>query len=253
MTRLIIAGATGQTGGAAFAAAGADHTFDVIGGLAGPGEEDIARKIFSSFDDISDADVLVDFTIPDVAASVIPAAAARGMAVVSGTTGLTDQQEKVINEAAKTVPIVRSGNFSLGVNMLLALVQQAASKLEGYDIEVTEAHHRRKIDSPSGTALMLGEAAAQGINATLHERGVFTRHGQVGPRKKGEIGFSVIRGGGVPGDHTVGFYSDHEVVEISHRAMDRRLFAEGALHAAKWVKSQKPGLYTMRDVLGLDG
>lgn len=251
MLRLLVAGATGQTGGAAFRQAAEDTGIDLVGGIAGS-PTDEAMPIFGDLKDAPDADVLIDFTTADAAPDLIREAASRGMAVVSGTTGLSDEQEAVVREAAKSVPIVRSGNFSVGINMLLSLVEQAARSLDGFDIEITETHHRRKIDAPSGTALMLGEAAARGIGSTLHDRGVFGRAGKAGPRKDGEIGISAVRGGGVYGDHTVSFFSENEMIGISHRAMDRGLFAQGALTAAKWVEGKAPGIYSMRDVLGLD-
>ncbi|MEM9421782.1 MAG: 4-hydroxy-tetrahydrodipicolinate reductase, partial [Pseudomonadota bacterium] len=161
-------------------------------------------------------------------------------------------QQAVLQQAALSVPVVQSGNFSLGVNLLMALVEKTAAKLNEFDIEVTEVHHRRKVDAPSGTALMLGEAAAHGRGTSLSERGVFTRHGQVGPRSPEEIGFSVVRGGGVYGDHDVSFMSDDEVITLSHRALSRTLFAQGAIRAARWVVGRPPGLYSMRDVLEID-
>ncbi len=204
------------------------------------------------FDDVasaSSAEVLVDFTAPAATVGFAPACAARGVALVTGTTGLDADEQAAVRAAADTVPVVQAGNFSLGINLLMALVEQAAQRLSDYDIEILEAHHRRKIDAPSGTALMLGEAAARGANVSLSERAVFERYGQVGPRKEGEIGFSVLRGGGVHGDHDVSFLSEEEIVTLSHRAMDRALFARGALAAARWVVGKPPGLYTMRDVL----
>ena len=252
MLRLLVAGATGQTGGAAFRQAAEDDTIDLVGGLAGSSADDGTIPIFGDISHAPEADVLIDFTTADAAPDLIKEAASRGMAVVSGTTGLSDEQEAVVREAAKSVPIVRSGNFSVGINMLLSLVEQAARSLDGFDIEITETHHRRKIDAPSGTALMLGEAAARGIGSTLHDRGIFGRAGKAGPRKDGEIGISAVRGGGVYGDHTVSFFSENEMIGISHRAMDRGLFAQGALTAAKWVEGKAPGIYSMRDVLGLD-
>lgn len=249
MIRLVVAGANGQTGGAVFSAAEKDKQLNLVGGIAE--QEDKARKIYTLLSDVPDADVLIDFTTADAASSLIRQASEKGLAVVSGTTGLSDKQEEAVRQASETVPVVRSGNFSLGVNMLLALVEQAAAKLDGFDIEVTETHHRRKVDAPSGTALMLGKAAAKGRQTDLSANGVFARHGQTGVRAKEDIGFSVIRGGGVPGDHTVSYLSESEIVTISHRALDRRLFAEGALKAAQWVHGKSPGLYSMKDVLGL--
>jgi 4-hydroxy-tetrahydrodipicolinate reductase len=171
---------------------------------------------------------------------------------VIGSTGLDAAQEAEIARAAGRVAIVRSGNFSLGVNLLLGLVQQAARTLppRDYDIEVFEAHHRRKADAPSGTALMLGEAAAKARYAELADVAARGRDGLTGPRREGDIGFSVMRGGGIVGEHSVVFAADDEIVTLSHSARDRRLFARGALAAAVWAAGKPPGLYTMADVLG---
>ena len=155
-------------------------------------------------------------------------------------------------EHAKRIAIVRSGNFSLGVNVLAALVEQAAARLgAGWDIEITEAHHRRKIDAPSGTALLLGEAAAHGRNAPLSELRLKPYDGVTGERPEGRIGFSVIRGGGIVGEHDVRFVAEREALTLSHTAFDRAVFADGALAAAAWAADKPPGLYSMRDVLGL--
>ena len=251
--RVIVAGAAGQTGGAVARAAEASKAHEFVVGVdrvvaMGGGD---GLPSLRSVADAPEADVVIDFTVPDAAVEVADQAADRGFALVTGTTGLNDDQQAAIKKASEIIPVVQSGNYSLGVNLLMALVQQAAAKLPGFDVEVTEAHHRRKVDAPSGTALMLGEAAAHGRGTSLEERGLFTRHGQVGPRTDEEIGFSVIRGGGVFGDHDVAFMSDDEVITLSHRALSRTLFAQGALHAARWVVGKSPGLYSMRDVLEL--
>lgn len=252
MIKLIIAGATGHTGSAVAKAAQGSSEFDVVTGvgraISMAGDVPTVRHVR----DAPEADVVVDFTAPDVCVDVVCDCLGKGLPLVTGTTGLNDQQQEVLREASGHIPVVQSGNFSLGVNLLMALVEKASGVLDGFDIEVSEAHHRRKVDSPSGTALMLGEAAARGRHTALMERAVFSRYGQVGPRKDGEIGFSVIRGGGVVGDHDVSFLAESEVITLSHRALDRGLFAQGALAAAKWLKDQPPGLYTMRDVLALD-
>lgn len=202
------------------------------------------------------ADVAVDFTAPEASAALAEACAARGgPALVIGTTGLDAGQEERIARAAERVAVVRSGNFSLGVNLLLGLVRQAAAALpaRGYDLEIFEAHHRRKVDAPSGTALMLGEAAAAGRGVTLAEAAVRGRDGLTGPRPEGAIGFSVLRGGGIVGEHSVVLAAEDEVLTLSHSARDRSLFARGALAAAAWVAGRPPGLYGMSDVLGLEG
>jgi 4-hydroxy-tetrahydrodipicolinate reductase len=175
--------------------------------------------------------------------------------LVIGSTGFDAAQLAAIAEASKRVAILRAANFSLGVNMLLGLVEQAARALgpEAYDIEIFEAHHRRKVDAPSGTALMLGEAAARGRGVALETVAKRARDGIAGPRDAGEIGFSVLRGGGIVGEHAVSFAAEDEILTLSHSARDRSLFARGALAAARWLAGRPPGEYDMRDVLGLSG
>ncbi len=170
-----------------------------------------------------------------------------------GSTGFSQADSAAVREAAARVPIVKSGNFSLGVNLLLGLARQAARSLPAadYDIEVFEAHHRRKVDAPSGTALMLGEAAAQGRGVELADVSERGRDGMTGARKPGAIGFSVVRGGGIVGEHSVLFAAEDEIITLSHSARDRSLFARGALEAARWVAGRPPGLYDMMDVLGM--
>lgn len=203
--------------------------------------------------DLSLCDVIIDFSTPDASVELAQACAARGgPALVIGSTGLSPEQDAEILKAAETVAIVRSGNFSLGVNILIGLVEHAALRLDArdWDIEITEAHHRRKVDAPSGTALMLGEAAASGRNEDLNDVRAAPWDGITGTRESGKIGFSSIRAGGIIGDHTVLFASDDEVLTLSHSAIDRSLFARGAVAAAAWVRNRKPGLYDMQDVLG---
>lgn len=201
------------------------------------------------------ADVVIDFTTPAASAALARDAAARGVALVVGSTGFAEPDLRHIAEAAGKVAIVRAGNFSLGLNMLLGLVEQAARALpaDAYDIEVFEAHHRRKVDAPSGTALMLGEAAARGRNMELARIARHDRHGITGERPVGEIGFSVQRGGGVVGEHSVSFVAEDEILTLSHSARDRGLFARGAAAAARWVAGRPPGEYDMLDVLGFRG
>ena len=199
------------------------------------------------------ADVIVDFTAPQASAALAQACAARGgPALVIGSTGFEARELAAIAEAARFIPIVRAGNFSLGVNMLMGLVEQAARALgpEAYDIEIFEAHHRRKVDAPAGTALMLGQAAAAGRGVDLAEVSRRGRDGITGPRVPGEIGFTVMRGGGIVGEHSVSFVSEDETLTLSHSARSRGLFAGGALAAARWVAGQTPGEYDMGDVLG---
>ena len=200
------------------------------------------------------ADVVIDFTTPTASVALAQACAQRGgPALVIGSTGLSEADLAVIAQAAKTIPIVQTGNVSLGVNMLMGLVAQTSRALSAadYDIEVFEAHHRRKVDAPSGTALMLGQAAAMGRNVDLKDVEVRARDGVTGPRRTGDIGFSVQRGGDVIGEHSVTFAADDEILTLSHSARDRSLFARGAVQAARWVVGKPPGHYDMQDVLGM--
>jgi 4-hydroxy-tetrahydrodipicolinate reductase len=202
---------------------------------------------------IATADAIIDFTSPSasVAFSIL-AAQARAIHIV-GTTGLQAAHMEALKAAARHTVVMQSGNMSLGVNLLSVLVEQAARSLaaSGWDIEIAEMHHRHKVDAPSGTALMLGQAAAAGRGVDLEESSVRVRDGHTGPRPEGAIGFATLRGGSVVGEHSVLFAGEGETVELAHRAIDRSIFARGALHAAMWGRDKKPGLYTMRDVLGL--
>lgn len=205
---------------------------------------------------IAACDVVVDFTTPAASTELATLAAERGApALVIGATGATPEQEAVFAEAARRIPVVYSGNYSLGVNLLMGLVEQAARSLSAvaYDIEVAEAHHRRKVDAPSGTALMLGEAAARGRGVQLAKVAQRGRDGITGARHVGDIGFSVVRGGGIFGEHEVIFAAEDEVLRLSHQALSRDLFARGALEAARWLKGRPAGLYDMQNVLGLKG
>ena len=196
--------------------------------------------------------MVIDFTTPDASAALAAQAAERGVALVVGSTGLGEAHLAAIAEASRRIAIVRAGNLSLGVNMLLGFVRQAARALpaEAYDIEVFEAHHRRKVDAPSGAALMLGEAAAAGRGTDLRKVGRRARDGITGARPVGEIGFSVLRGGGIVGEHSVTFAAEDEILTLSHSARDRSLFARGGVAAARWVAGRAAGEYDMQDVLG---
>ncbi len=198
----------------------------------------------------SGADVWIDFTSP--AATLAALAQTQARAAIVGATGFSPEQHAPIAAAAQRIAIVRSGNFSLGITVLAALVRQAAQKLGvAWDIEITEAHHRRKLDAPSGTALLLGEVAAHGRGKSLGELRLSARDGATGERPEGGIGFSVIRGGAIVGAHDVAFLAEREMITLSHQAFDRALFADGALAAALWVADKPPGLYSMNDVLDL--
>jgi 4-hydroxy-tetrahydrodipicolinate reductase len=198
-------------------------------------------------------DGLIDFTVPAATVSLVRHTAKARAIHVIGTTGIDEGGERAIAEAAKTARIVKSGNMSLGVNLLAALVTKVAASLgEEFDIEILEMHHRHKIDAPSGTALLLGDAAAKGRNIDLKARSVRSRDGHTGARRSGDIGFATLRGGSVVGEHTVMFAGPAERIELSHRAESRDIFARGAVRAALWAARQGPGLYSMRDVLGLE-
>lgn len=203
--------------------------------------------------DLSLCDVIIDFSTADASVELAQICAARGgPALVIGSTGLTPDQDAEILKAAEKIAIVRSGNFSLGLNILIGLVEHAAQRLDSqdWDIEILETHHRRKVDAPSGTALMLGEAAANGRDVDLDAVRAAPWDGITGEREAGKIGFASLRAGGVIGEHTVLFASDDETVTLSHSAIDRSLFAKGAVAAAAWVRTRPPGLYDMQDVLG---
>jgi 4-hydroxy-tetrahydrodipicolinate reductase len=199
-----------------------------------------------------DADAIIDFSSPAATVELSALAAQARIAHVIGTTGLSEDDLRRIRAAARHAPIVRSGNMSLGVNLLAALTRTASAALDdSYDIEIIEMHHRMKVDAPSGTALMLGEAAAEGRNLSLRTHTAAPREGITGPRKKGEIGFASLRGGAVVGEHSVIFAGEGERLVLTHHAEDRGVFAYGALKAVRWAQKQKPGLYSMADVLGL--
>jgi len=203
--------------------------------------------------DLKLCDVIIDFSTPEASVALARACAeADGPALVIGSTGLSPEQLAEIEAAADKIAIVMSGNFSLGVNILIGLVEHAALRLDArdWDIEVLETHHRRKVDAPSGTALMLGEAAANGRGRDLEDLKTAPYDGITGPREPGKIGFASLRAGGVIGEHTVMFASEDEMLTLSHSAIDRSLFAKGAVAAAAWVRNRRPGLYDMQDVLG---
>lgn len=200
------------------------------------------------------ADAVIDFTVPAATRTHATFAGKTGTAYVVGTTGLEADDLKLIETAAETAPVIYAANFSVGVNVLLALTERLAATLgaDAFDIEVLEMHHRHKVDAPSGTALALGEAAARGRGVPLDQVSRLSREGQTGARPEGEIGFATLRGGEVVGDHTVMFAGGAERIELNHKAASRAIFAKGAVRAARWLDGKGPGLYAMSDVLGLD-
>jgi len=242
MTRIGIIGSEGRMGRAladAIAAAGCT----LSGGIDKGG--DPAALAGAS-------ELLIDFSSPHALEANLDAAGSAGVPILIGTTGLEERHHWLIDHAADRVAVLQTGNTSLGVNMLAFLVEEAARRLgEDWDIEIVETHHRMKVDAPSGTALLLGEAAAKGRSITLAEQSERGRDGITGARGTGTIGFASLRGGSVAGDHTVHFLADNERIALSHMAENRLIFARGAVKAALWLKEQNPGRYTMREVLGL--
>ncbi|MBI1260210.1 MAG: 4-hydroxy-tetrahydrodipicolinate reductase [Rhizobiales bacterium] len=233
-------------------AAGSPHLGEDLGLMAGLPE---ALGIVASDDAlaiIKDADALVDFSVPAASLEFAALTAQARIVHVIGTTGFAAADEARIEAAARHATIVKAGNMSLGVNLLAALVRQAARALDAsWDIEIVEMHHRHKVDAPSGTALLLGQAAAEGRSITLSENSERGRDGQTGARAEGAIGFASLRGGSVIGDHEVIFASESERITLGHIAEDRAIFARGALKAALWGQGKGPGLFNMADVLGL--
>lgn len=222
--------------------AGELASLEVLGVAVG---ED-APELFARIDGV------LDFTTPEASVSAAALAAQARIVHVIGTTGFAADDETKLGAAAHGATIVKSGNMSLGVNLLAALAEKAARALgPDFDIEIVEMHHKHKVDAPSGTALLFGAAAAAGRNIALSEHAIMSREGRTGVRPQGAIGFAALRGGSVVGDHTVIFAGDGERIELTHRAEDRRIFAQGAIKAALWGQGRAPGLYSMRDVLGL--
>ncbi|MEJ2603380.1 MAG: 4-hydroxy-tetrahydrodipicolinate reductase [Gammaproteobacteria bacterium] len=201
---------------------------------------------------LHNADVAIDFSLPSATPAVLDAVGRVGVPLVCGVTGLGEAQRAQMAAVAGRVPLVYDRNMSVGVQLLNFLAAQAAERLgSDYDAEILEAHHRAKRDAPSGTALMLGETIAAARGETLADRAVYERHGESGPRQQGTIGFSVVRGGAIVGEHTVLFAGNHDRLSLVHQAQDRAAFAAGAVVAARWVRSRPPGMYGMADVLGI--
>jgi 4-hydroxy-tetrahydrodipicolinate reductase len=264
--RLVVAGAGGRMGrtlvkaiadNKSFALAGAleDERSPLIGWDAGTlaGTPENGVKLTGDAAALIDkADGIVDFTAPVASVRFAELASKAGKIHVIGTTGLSAADEAKIKSAAGKAVIVKSGNMSLGVNLLAALTRRVAKTLDqSFDVEILEMHHNQKVDAPSGTALMLGRAAAEGRGIDFDKHKMMSREGHTGARKAGDIGFASLRGGSVVGEHSVIFAGHAERLELTHKAEDRMIFAHGALHAAAWARGQKPGLYSMIDVLGL--
>jgi 4-hydroxy-tetrahydrodipicolinate reductase len=242
-TRILVVGSKGRMGEALKRLATHDPRLQLVGGI------DQGDNVF---DYIDRCDVIIEFAHHSLSASLAKMAAKHGKALVIGTTGHAVPERKAIEAAAKKIAIVFAPNFSVGVNLLFYLTQLAAETLgENFDQEIVEMHHRHKLDAPSGTARHLAEILAKAAGGSYEELTMHGRHGDVGERPKRIIGMHALRGGDVVGDHTVHFANTGERIELTHRASSRDTFASGALRAAQWVRTQKPGLYSMHDVLGL--
>lgn len=267
MVRIAVAGAAGRMGkmlveaislnadatlGAALEVASSPALGRDAGLEAGIGE--LGVKITSELGAMVESfDVLIDFTAPAVTAANAGFCAEHGKQIVIGTTGFDEMQEQAVLAATSSIGMCKASNYSTGVNVCFNLLRKASAILgDDYDVEIVEAHHRHKVDSPSGTALSMGEAVAEGLGRNLKEVAIYGREGQVGARPDKEIGFATVRGGDVVGDHTVMFLADGERVEISHKATSRMSFARGAVRAAVWLSTRDAGLYSMEDVLGLE-
>jgi 4-hydroxy-tetrahydrodipicolinate reductase len=255
ITRVAIIGAAGRMGRELCRAALETDGIELIGGTEGPEAPGLGADLGELFgtgklgialteDPPEEAEVLIEFTVPEATVGHL----SYRKPVVIGTTGFREEQLAQVEEASKDVPIVLAPNMSVGVNLLREVVRELSGKLAGYDVEVVETHHRYKKDAPSGTALLLARAAAEGRGQDLDEVAVYGREG-VAPREEGEIGVHALRGGAVVGEHRLIFYSEGEEVEVVHRALSRRTFADGAMRAAKFVAAAKPGLYSMHDML----
>lgn len=264
--RLIVTGAAGRMGETLIRAIADTKGVVLAGALERPGAPEIGadageiagigRLGVPVGDDplplLANADGVVDFTAPAATVAFSELAAQARIVHVIGTTGLTPDDLARIEAAGRHAAIVRSGNMSLGINLLAAFTKRVAAALDAdFDIEIVEMHHRHKVDAPSGTALMLGEAAAAGRQVALDEHSVRGRDGHTGPRQRGDIGFAALRGGSVIGEHSVVFAGLGERIELTHRAQDRSVFARGAVKAALWGRGRKPGVYSMADVLGI--
>ncbi len=265
LLKVAIAGATGRMGLALLKTLAAHPTLELTAAGIRAGTESFARQQFEqvglSFATelmtdqpaklFTSADAVIDFTSPDNTVGLAGLAALNKKILISGTTGMNSAQKEALIRAGESTRVVWSANMSVGVNLLMALVEHAAAKLPDADIEILEMHHRHKVDAPSGTALALGEAAARGRAISLNEVAVRTRDGHTGARRDGTIGFATLRGGDVIGDHTVILASSGERLELAHKAGSRDIYARGALVAAEWVSAKPNGFYTMRDVVRL--
>ncbi len=245
-----ISGRMGQMLTEAVAAAGAT----LVGGVDRPGVDAKGAKLFPDIEALAAAcDLVIDFTHASTVAGHAKALAAAGTAWVLGTTGLGPEDDAAIAQAAGKIPVIAAPNYSAGVNLMFAIAERLGAALPAatYDAEIVEMHHRQKLDAPSGTALGIGRAVAAGRGVALADVMVSGRHGQTGARKDGEIGFAALRGGQIVGSHTLSFTAGNEQISLTHEAFDRGTFAAGAVRAALWLQGRPPGLYSMKDVLGI--
>ncbi len=267
MTRTVVTGATGRMGRRLIALIHSDPNCTLNGAVTRAGHDALGRDageiagvgtlnvpVSANLADIvAKADVIIDFSVPEVSLDYLRVAAAAGVSMVIGTTGFSAAQREAIVGQSRHIPCILAPNMSLGVQVMFQLLRQAAALLgPGYDIEVLEAHHRTKVDAPSGTAVRMGEILAEARQQTLDAAGVYGRQGQVGVRSDTEIGMHAIRGGDIVGEHTVMFVGTGERIELIHRSQSRDNFVQGAIRAAQWLVTQSPGLYGMEDVIRAD-
>ena len=268
MIRVAVFGATGRMGQTLCRLIAEAEDLQLVGAATEPGHASIGQDAGSvagmpalgvvvtdnASAAVASCQVAIDFTLPVAVPQNVAACVAAEAAMVMGTTGLSAEQHAILEESAARIPIVYGRNMSVGINVLTELVRLASRALgNDYDVEITEAHHGKKLDAPSGTALQLGETVAHERGTSLETSAVYDRHSSSAARRPGSIGFTSIRAGSIVGDHTVMLAADEEIIELKHRALDRAAFARGALRAARWIVAQPAGLFSMQDVLGLDG
>lgn len=264
MIKVAISGATGRMGRMLLEAVSLSQDFELVCALTRADSPELGTdafhflgktsgvKITSDINELSKADVLIDFTRPEATLTYMPYCARHGVGLVIGTTGFDDSGKEAIEKTSESVPVVFAPNMSVGVNTAMSLIAKAAQLLSDYDCEIVEMHHCHKVDAPSGTALEMGKRVAQARGVVFEDVALLSRQGHTGERIKGTIGFATLRGGDVVGDHTVIFAGPGERIEISHKSASRVGYAQGALTAARFILKKNNGLYTMTDVLGLD-
>jgi 4-hydroxy-tetrahydrodipicolinate reductase len=259
MIKVGIAAVTGRMGNLIRQEIAKDNHFRIVAVTASPSNPRLGEVIAENIKLTADAeslffntDLVIDFSTPTLVEKHVELAVKNKVSLIIGTTGLSTQEKQIIEKAAQTIPILYASNTSMGVTLMKSLVTQMAKVLDSeFDIEIDEIHHRHKVDAPSGTSLSLAEAAAKGRGVKLDDAACYTRYGYTGTRPKGQIGFSVRRGGGVVGEHTVSFFGMEECLEITHKGFSRASYVKGTIAAARWLYGKRAGLYGMEDVLGL--